>query len=235
MKRIYFYLLCCLFLIPQWSKAQYKSTGKSFRGSFGITGGYSAIDIYDFERWLNHNGCSVTSSNFMNLGMEGFIVRNQIVAGFQYQYEGPATFTNQYAKTSPKNDKIGIFAGYDPMKDDDDKHVLITLGIGYCETSARFHSKPPLILEDPYIPDQLARLKQANFYVNPKILLLYARKIKLGIEAGASFYLFGNYQYGYDYTYYTNAYNSNGNNSRQSHTQFFRYRFDGVPNFGQIS
>ena len=235
MKSIYFYLLCCLFLTSTWSTAQYRS--KPFRGSFGITGGYSVLEISDFQHWLTNNGRTLTSSNFINLGMEGFIVRQQAVVGFQYQYEGPASIGYQYGKTSPKNDKVGFFVGYDAMKDNDNKHVLITLGLGYCETSVRFHSNPPLVLQDYFTlpPQYQTRLKQANFYINPKILLLYVRKVKLGVEAGATFYFFGNYKYGYDYTYYTYGYNSNGTYSRQSHTQFIGYRVNGVPTFGQAS
>ncbi len=235
MKNIYFGLLCCLFLLSEKSDAQNKTSMNSFRGSMGITMGYSALDVSDFQRWIVKNGGTNTSSNFLNLGMEGFIVRNHIVAGLQYQYEGPANFGIQYGRTSPKNDKVGFFVGYDPMQDDNDKHALITIGAGYCETSALFHGNPPYVLIDYQIPNQKARLKQANFYINPKVTLLYVKKIKLGVEAGASFYFFGNTKYGYNYTYYTYGYNSNGQYTRQSHTQFIGYRVQGVPNFGQTS
>jgi hypothetical protein len=235
MKKNYLFLLCFLFLIVQELQAQYKPTGKIFKGSVGITAGYSAIDIGEFQRWLSYNGVNVTSSNFLNLGIEGFVVKNHFVAGINYRYEGPVYFGTNYGKTTPKNDKIGVLFGFDPMQADDDKHVLITVGLGYCETSARFNGNPPLVLDNYQIPDQSARLKQPNFYINPKVLLLYVKKIKLGVEAGASIYLFGNYKYGYNYTYYTYGYNSNGTYSQQSHTQFLGYRVQGIPNFGNAS
>ena len=235
MKKNYFYLLCFLFITIQGLKAQYKPTGNIFKGSVGITGGFSAIDIGDFQRWLSNNNVSVTSSSFLNLGIEGFVVKNHFVAGINYRYEGPATLGNNYGKTTPKNDKIGVLFGFDPRKEDDDKHILITLGFGYCETSARFHGNPPYVLQDYQTPNQTARLKQANFYINPKVLLLYVKKVKLGVEAGASFYLFGNYKYGYDYTYYTYGYNSNGTYTMHSHTQFIGHRVQSVPNFGSAS
>ena len=235
MKKIYFYLLCFLLLTNQGLKAQYKSTGRTFRGAIGITGGYSLIDVGEFQRWLNYNGVSLTSPAFLNLGMEGFVVKNHVVVGLNYRYEGPASLASHYGKTSPKNDKIGLLFGFDPMQADDDKQVLITVGLGYCETSALFHGYPPYVLEDYQIPDNQARLKQANFYLNPKVMLLYVKKLKLGIEGGATFYLFGNYKYGYNYTYYTYGYNSNGTYTQQSHTQFIGYPVQGIPNFGQAS
>ncbi|HTD93562.1 MAG TPA: hypothetical protein VK644_07115, partial [Chitinophagaceae bacterium] len=87
MKKKYFYLFCFLVLTSQGLKAQYKSTGKVFKGSVGITGGYSALDIGTFQRWLSDNGVNMTSSNFLNIGIEGFVVKKHFVGGFNYRYE----------------------------------------------------------------------------------------------------------------------------------------------------
>jgi hypothetical protein len=237
MKSIYAGIICFLFLISHTSNAQYRGAGRPFRGSLGITFGYSSLDASDLQHWMATNNGSPVPTNFLNIGVEGFIVRKRAVFGVNYIYDGPASFRSQYGTTSPKNDKIGFFTGLDLMKEYDRKHVLITVGLGYCQTNILLHGNPPPILQNNDIPNNLAQLRQNNFYINPKVTLLYVKPIKFGIEAGATLYLFGNYNYGYNYTYYTYGYSSNGSYSSYSHTQFISNRVQGlgIPNIGNVS
>ena len=233
-----FFLFLNVVLIANILAAQSSSSSlgnNPFRGTGGVVLGWSSVDTHDFELWLNQNGRQLNSSNYLNIGLEGFIVRNHLVVGLGYYYEGLANFTPNYYKTSPQRDKIGIFIGGDPMDESDRRHLLFTLGIGYAATTIKFHDNPPDILENSSVPDPYAKLEQNSLWLNPKLTILYVTKIKFGVDLGASFYFSGNYKYGYDYTYYSYGYNSNGQYVSQSHTTFIGYPVFGIPYLGKAS
>jgi hypothetical protein len=117
--------------------------------------------------------------------------------------------------------------------------VFFTLGIGYSQMNIKFHGDPPTVLQDPNIPNNLAKMRQNAFWLNPRVNLVRIiqvkgkNKFKVGLDAGPNFYFPGNYKYGYTYTYYTYSYYG-GSYHKVNHSQFIGYIVKGVPQIDKI-
>jgi hypothetical protein len=213
--------------------AQAKKNDKEFTGTAGIMFGNSAINTDQFNQWMssNSNG-GLSTTGFFNFGLEGFIVKNHFVYGLAWRHEG--LFTG-YSPVSPNRGSIAFHLGVCPTNPYSLQQLLITVGIGYSAMTVKFHGNPPSILHSYYIPDKQAVLIQNAFWINPKVNLFHLIKfpkkgqVRVGLDAGVSFYFPGNYQYGYYYTYYTYGYNSHGQYTRQAHTKFIGSVVKGIP------
>jgi len=224
-------LLLAHILLAQGS--QRRKDDKEFTGTAGIMLGNSAINIDQFNKWMSSNTNSgLSTTGFYNYGLEGFIVKNHLAYGLAWRHEG--LFTTQSA-VSPKRGSIAFHIGVCPTNSYSLQQLLITVGIGFSAMTVNFHGNPPSILHTYYVPDNKAVLIQNAFWVNPKVNLLHlikfagGRQVRVGLDGGVSFYLPGNFKYGYNYTYYTYGYNSKGQYTRQSHTKFIGHIVNGIP------
>ena len=219
--------------------SQRNKNDKEFRGTGGIMFGSSAINIDQFNQWMNSNTTGgLSTTGFFNLGLEGFIVRSHFAYGIAWRHE--SLFTSHSA-VSPNRGSFAFHLGVCPTNPYSLQQLLITVGIGYSSITVKFHGSPPPALHSYYVPDNQGELIQSAFWINPKVNLFHLikfqnnKKVRIGMDAGVSFYFPGNYQYGYYYTYYTYGYNSKGQYTRYSHTKFIGNIVNGIPNWLPMS
>lgn len=212
---------------------------KPFKGIIGIFAGGSRIGADNFALWakaVSNSGQGLKTTTFFNVGVEGFVVSNHFVYGFVYTHE--SLLTNG-SEISPNRGSIAVHFGGSPSNPYNIHQIFFTLGIGYSQMNIKFHGDPPAVLQDPYIPNNLAKMKQSAFWLNPRVNLVRIiqvkgkNKFKVGLDAGPNFYFSGNYKYGYTYTYYTTSYYG-GSYHKVSHSKFIGYIVDGVPKIDKI-
>jgi hypothetical protein len=204
---------------------------KEFTGTIGVMFGSSSINADAFSEWMRENTREgLSTSGFYHYGLEGFSVKNHVVYGLAWRHEG--LFTT-YSQVAPRRGSIAFHIGACPANPSSPLQLLITVGIGYSAMTVKFHGSPPDILSTYNIPNTKAILIQNAFWINPKVNLFQlikfsrpkqankGRQIRVGLDAGVSFYLPGNFKYGYYYTYNTYGYNSKGQYVKQTHRKFF--------------
>jgi hypothetical protein len=232
----FFFFQISLLLLSHVLLAQGSQTGKDdkpFTGTLGIMFGSSAINADQLSQWMSKNTSGgMSTTGFFNYGLEGFIVKKHFVHGLAWRHEG--LFTTHSA-VSPKRGSLAFHLGVCPTNQYSLNQLLITVGIGYSAMTVKFHGNPPLTLHTYYVPDSQGMLIQSAFWINPKVNLLHLikfpldRQVRVGLDAGVSIYLPGNFKYGYNYTYYTYGYNSKGQYTRQAHTKFIGHIVNGIP------
>ncbi|MFL5729405.1 MAG: hypothetical protein ACJ75J_07945 [Cytophagaceae bacterium] len=239
----------CLFTLhlSLWLSAfavsgQGSQTGKNdkeFNGTLGIMFGSSSLNTDKFGQWMaDHTNGGLSTNTFFNYGLEGFAVKNHFVYGLAWRHE--SLFATS-SPVSPRRGSIALHLGVSPLNPYNLQQLLITVGIGYCSMSVRFHGFPPASLRTYSIPDSKALMAQDAFWINPKVNLFHlikfqgGKKIRVGLDAGVAFYFPGPMRYGYYYTYSTYGYNSRGQYVKQQHRKFIGHRVDDVPSVMPMS